>query len=131
MSTPRNLEGFLQQREEVSFSNEPVNLGTAGTEGGGEWEELGAGVHGFTHGGVEWLLTGVDVGVICGGKISGGARFCTENVDACAVKTHVGIIAELKLNLLYLKSSASKSRRKTASSAWEIPSDIFGGGWMR
>jgi hypothetical protein len=44
-----------------------------------------AGIHGYTCGGVEWLVTGVDVGLICGDNIIGGARFCTENADVCTV----------------------------------------------
>jgi hypothetical protein len=47
------------------------------------------GIHGYNHGGVEWLVTGVDVGVICGGKISRGTPFCTESIEVCAVKTHL------------------------------------------
>jgi hypothetical protein len=31
----------------------------------------------INRGGVEWLVTGADVGTICGGKISGSTRFCT------------------------------------------------------
>jgi ABC-type tungstate transport system substrate-binding protein len=38
-------------------------------------------MHGYNRGGVEWLVTGVGVGVICGGTISGGTRFCTESVE--------------------------------------------------
>jgi hypothetical protein len=57
--------------------------------GVGEWEDLVAGIHDYNCGGVEWLVTGVDVGLICGGNISGGTRFCTENADVCTFKTHL------------------------------------------
>jgi hypothetical protein len=81
MSTLRNLEDVLQQRQEASFSNEPVNADPAGRVGGGEWEELSVGVNGFNHGGVEWMINGGDGVVICCGKITGGPSFCTENGD--------------------------------------------------
>jgi hypothetical protein len=74
------------------------------------------------------LVTGVDVGVICGGKISGGTRFCTERVDVCTVKTHLVSKAELKPEWLCMKTTDTHSRRKTASLAWGLPSYIFGGG---
>jgi hypothetical protein len=43
---------------------------SARTSGGGEWVDLVGGMHGYNRGGVEWLVTGVEIGVICGGKIS-------------------------------------------------------------
>jgi hypothetical protein len=61
----------------------------ARTSGGGDWEDLVAGMHGYNRGGVEWLVNGVDIGFISGDNISGGTRFCTENVDVCTVKTHL------------------------------------------
>jgi hypothetical protein len=77
---------------------------------------------------VEWLVTGGDVASICGGKISGGVRLCTENTDMCAAKTHVEVKADLKPNWLYdLKSSDSRSMHNTASLALGTPIDIFGG----
>jgi hypothetical protein len=75
-------------------------------------------MHGYNRGGVEWLVTGVDVGLICGGKISGGNLFCTENVNICTVKTDLVSKAELKPEWLYMKKTDTHSRRKTASLAW-------------
>jgi hypothetical protein len=66
------------------------------TSGGGEWADLVGGMHGFNRGGVEWMVTGVDFGMICGGKISGGTRFCTKSVDLCTVNTHFVSKADLK-----------------------------------
>jgi hypothetical protein len=68
-------------------------------------------------GGVNWLVTGVDVGLICGGKISWGTRFCTENVDICTVKTHLVSKSEFKQEWMYVKTTDIGSRRKTASLA--------------
>jgi hypothetical protein len=85
------------------------------------------GIHGTNQGGVEWLVTGADVGTICGGKISGGTRFCTENVDLCTVKNHLISKADLKSEWLYMKTKYTRSRRKTASLAWGVSSYAFGG----
>jgi hypothetical protein len=84
-------------------------------------------MHGSNPGGVEWLVTGVEVGVICVGKISGGTRFCTESIEVCTVKTHLVSKAELKPEWLYMKTTDTRSRRKTASLARGVPSYIFGG----
>jgi hypothetical protein len=65
-------------------------------------------------------VTGCNVGLICGGKISGGARFCIENADVCTVKTHLVSKAELKPEWMYMKTT------ETASLAWGVPSYIFG-----
>jgi hypothetical protein len=47
ISTPRNLENILQQKEEVYFTKEAEEVKAVGTAGGGggEWEDLVAGVH--------------------------------------------------------------------------------------
>jgi hypothetical protein len=89
MSTPRNLENVLQQKGEVYMTKEGEKGNSARTSGGGEWADVVDGVHGTNRGGVEWMVTGADVGTICGGKISGGTRFCTKHVDLCTVKTHL------------------------------------------
>jgi hypothetical protein len=86
MLTPRNLENVLQQKGDVYMTKEGEEENSARTSGGGEWADMVGGIHGINRGGVEWLVTGADVGTICGGKISGGTRFCTENVDLCTVK---------------------------------------------
>jgi hypothetical protein len=83
MSTPRDLD-------------EPVNADAAGTEGGGEWYEVSVGVHGFNHCGADWMITDEDVATICGGKISGGERFCTENGCVCSVKKNAADKADFK-----------------------------------
>jgi hypothetical protein len=85
------------------------------------------GVHGTNGGGVEWLVTGADVGTICGGNISGGTRFFTEHVDLCTVKNHMISKADLKSDWLYTKTTYTHSRHKTASLAWGVPSYAFGG----
>jgi hypothetical protein len=73
------------------------------------------------------MVTGGDVGLICGGMISGGSRFCTENADVCTVKTHLDSKAKLKPEWMYIKTTDTQSRRKTASLAWGLPTYIFGG----
>jgi hypothetical protein len=75
----------------------------------------------------DWLVTGVGVGVICGGKITGGTRFCTESVELCTVKTHLVSKAHLKPKWLYMKTTDTRPRRKIASLAWGVPSYAFGG----
>jgi hypothetical protein len=77
MSTPRNLQNVLQQKGDVYMTKEREEENSARTSGGGEWADVVGGIHGTNRGGVEWLVTGADVGTICGGKISGGTRFCT------------------------------------------------------
>jgi hypothetical protein len=72
-------------------------------------------------------VTGVDVDMIYGGKISGGTRFCTESVELCTVKTHLVSKANLKPEWLYMKTMDTRSRRKTASLAWGVPSYAFVG----
>jgi hypothetical protein len=84
-------------------------------------------MHGYNQGGVEWLVTGADVAGICGGKINGGTRFCTENIDVCTAKTHLISKADLKPEWLYMKTINTRARRKTASLAWGVPSYICGG----
>jgi hypothetical protein len=116
MSTPHNLENVLQQKEEVYFTKEAEEEKAARKSG--EWEDLVAGVHGYNNGGVELMVTGGDIGLICGGKISGGAWFCTENADVCTVKTHLVSKVELKPECMYMKTTDTHSRRKTARLAW-------------
>jgi hypothetical protein len=99
---------------------------SARTSGGGEWADVVGGVHGINRGGVEWLVTGADVRTICGGKISGGTHFCTENVDLCTVKNHLISKANLKSEWLYMKTTNTRSRRKTVILAWGVPSYAFG-----
>jgi hypothetical protein len=127
MLTPRNLENILLQKGGVYMNKEAEGEKAARTSGGGEWVDLVGGMHGYNHGGVEWLVTGLDVGVICGGNISGGARFCTEIIDVCTVKTHLVSTAELKPEWLYMKTMDTCARRKTASLVWGVPSYIFRG----
>jgi hypothetical protein len=76
---------------------------------------------------VEWLVNGADMGAFCGGKISGGTRFSTENVDLCTVKNYLISKADLKSEWLYMKTTYTRSRRKTASLAWGVSSYAFGG----
>jgi hypothetical protein len=76
---------------------------------------------------VEWLVTGADVETICGGKISGSTRFCTENADLCIVENHLISKADLKSEWLYTKTTDTRSQGKTASLAWGVPSYAFGG----
>jgi hypothetical protein len=118
MSTPRNLENVLQQKGGIYMKKEAEGEKSGRTSGGGEWAYLVGGMHGLNCGRVDWLVTGVDVGMICGGKISGGTRFCTESVDFCTVKTHSVSKADLKPEWLYTKTMDTCSRRKTASLAW-------------
>jgi hypothetical protein len=84
------------------------------------------GIHGINRGGVEWLATGADVGTICGGKISGGTRFCTEFFDLCTVQNHLISKADLKSEWLYMKTTYTRLCCKTASLAWGVPSYAFG-----
>jgi hypothetical protein len=127
MSTPRNLEYVLQQKGQVYMTKEGEEGNSARTTGGGEWAGVVGGVHGTNRGGVEWLVTGADVGTISGGKISGGTRFCTKHVDLCTVKTHLISKADLKSEWLYTKTTDTRSRRKTASMAWGVSKYAFGG----
>jgi hypothetical protein len=115
--TPRNLENVLQQKVQVYVTKEGEEGNSARTSGGGEWADVVGGVHGPNRGGVEWLVTGTDVETICGGKTSGGTRFCTEHVDLCTFKTHLISKADLKLEWLYMQTTYTHSRRKTASLA--------------
>jgi hypothetical protein len=117
MSNPRNLENVLQPKGQVYVTKEGGEGNSARTLGGGELADVVGGVHGSSQGGVEWLVTGADVGTICGGKISGGTRFCTEHVDLCTVKTHLISKADLKSEWLYMNTPYTRSRRKTASLA--------------
>jgi hypothetical protein len=50
MSTTRNLENILQQKEDIYFTKEAEEVKSARTAGGGEWEDLLAGVHGYNRG---------------------------------------------------------------------------------
>jgi hypothetical protein len=100
---------------------------SARTSGGSEWADVVGGVHGTNRGVVEWLVTGADVGTICGSNISGGTRFCTEHVDLCTVKTHLISKADLKSEWLYMKTTDTRSRRKNASLVWGVHSYDFGG----
>jgi hypothetical protein len=127
MSTPRNLENVLQQKGDVYMGKEVEGEKAARTSGGGEGVDLDGGMHCYNHGEVEWLVIGSDVGVICGGKINGGTRFCTENNDVCTVKTHLVSKADLKPEWLYMKTTDTRSRRKTASLTWGVPSYVIGG----
>jgi hypothetical protein len=127
MSTPRNLENVLKQKGDVYLGKEVEGEKAARTSGGGEWVDLDGGMHGYNRGGVEWLVTGDDVGVICGGKINGGTRFCTENNDVCTVKTPMVSNADLKPEYLYMKTINTRLRRKTVSLAWGVPRYVFGG----
>jgi hypothetical protein len=127
MSTPRNLENTLQQKEGVYFSKEGEDFKAARTAVGGEWEDFIVEVHGFNSGSVEWMVTGGNVSLICGGRISGGYRFCTENTDVCTVKTHLDGKAELKPEWMYIKRTDTWSRRKTMSLAWGVTHYIFCG----
>jgi hypothetical protein len=127
MSTPRNLENVLQQKGQVYVTKEGEEGNSARTSGGGEWADVVGGVRGTNRGGVEWLVTGADMGTICGGKISGVTRFCTEHVDLCTVKIQLISKADLKSEWLYIKTTYTRSRRKTASLAWGVPSYAFGG----
>jgi hypothetical protein len=129
MSTPRNLENVLQQKGYVYMTKEGEEENSARTSRGGEWADVVGGIHGTNRGGVEWLVTGAEVGTICGGKISGGTRFCTEHVDLCTVKNHLISKADLKSEWLYMKTTDTRSRRKTASLAWGVPSYAFGVRW--
>jgi hypothetical protein len=58
MSTPRNLENLLQQKGEIYMAKEAEGEQSAKKSGGGEWADLVGGMHGYNHGGVEWLVTG-------------------------------------------------------------------------
>jgi hypothetical protein len=116
MSTPRNLGNILQQKGEVYMGEEVEVEKTARKSGGGEWADLEGGMHGYNCGGVEWLVTGADVGVIFCGKINGGTRFCTENIDVCTVNTHLVSKSDLKPEWLYMKTT--DTRWKTARLAW-------------
>jgi hypothetical protein len=127
MPTPRNLENVLQQKGYFYMTKEGEEENAARTSGGGEWSDVVGGIRGIHRGGVEWLVTGADVGTICGGKISGGTRFCTENVDLCTVKNHLISKADLKSEWLYMNTTDTRSRRKTASLEWGVPSYDFGG----
>jgi hypothetical protein len=98
----------------------------ARTSGGGEWAEVVGGGHGTNRGGVEWLVTVENVGKICGGNISGGTLFCTEHVDLCTVKTRLISKANLKSEWLYMKTTYTHSRRKTASVAWGCLAMLLG-----
>jgi hypothetical protein len=126
MSTPRNLENVLQQKGQVYMTKEGEEGNSARTSGGGEWADVAGGVHGTNRGGVEWLVTGADVGMICGGKISGGTHFCTEHVDLCTVKTHLILKADLKSEWLYMQTTYTRLRRKTASLAWGCLAMLLG-----
>jgi hypothetical protein len=97
------------------------------TSGGGEWADVVGGVNGTNRGGMELLVTGSDVGTICGDKISGGTRFCTEHVDLFTVKNNLISKADLKSEWLYMNTTDNRSRHKTASLAWGVPSYAFGG----
>jgi hypothetical protein len=77
MSTPRNLDNVLQQKGDSHMTKEGEEGNSARTSGGGRWADVVGGVHGTSRGGVEWLVTGADVGTTCGGKISSGTHFCT------------------------------------------------------
>jgi hypothetical protein len=127
MSNPRNIEIVLQQKGDVYMTKEGEEENSERTSGGGEWADVVGGIHGINRGGVEWLVTGADVETICGGKISGGTRFRTENVDLCTVKNHLISKADLKSKWLYTKTTDTRSLRKTASLAWGVPSYAFGG----
>jgi hypothetical protein len=128
MPSPRNLENVLQQEGDVYMTKEGEEENSTRTSGGGEWADMMGGIHGINRGGLEWLVTGADVGKICGGKISGDTRFCTENVDLCTVKNHLISKDDLKsAEWLYMKTTDTHSRRKTASLAWGVPSYAFGG----
>jgi hypothetical protein len=84
LSTPRNLENILQQKEEVKFTKEVEEVKAARTAGGGEWEDLMARVHGYNYGGVEWMVSGGDWRrrlFDLWWKDQWGGRFCTENAD--------------------------------------------------
>jgi hypothetical protein len=116
--TLRNLENGLQQKGDVYMTKEGEEENLVRTSGGGEWADVVGGIHGINRCGLEWLVTGADVGTICGGKISGGTRFCTENVDLCKVKNHLISKADLKSEWLYMKTTDTRSRRKTASLTW-------------
>jgi hypothetical protein len=118
MSTPRNLKNVLQQKGDVYMTKEGEEENSARTSGGGEWADVVGGMHGINRVGVECLVTGADVGTICGGKISGGTHFCTENVDLCTVKNHLIPKADLKSEWLYMKATDTRLRHKTASLAW-------------
>jgi hypothetical protein len=52
MSTPRKLENFLQQKGEVYMNKEAEGEKAARTSGGGEWDDLMGGTHGYNRGGV-------------------------------------------------------------------------------
>jgi hypothetical protein len=108
ISTPRNLENVLQQKGQVYVRKEGEEGNSSRTPGGGEWADVVGGVHGTNRGGVELLVTGADVGTICGGKISGGTRFCTEHVDLCTVKTQLISKADLKSEWLYMKTTYTR-----------------------
>jgi hypothetical protein len=91
------------------------------TAGGGELEDLIVGVHGYNCGGVEWMVTGGNVELICGGNISGGSRVCTENADVCTVKTHLASKAELKPEWMYIRTTDMRNWRNTASLSVGVP----------
>jgi hypothetical protein len=110
MSTPRKGDFYMTKEGEEENS--------ARASGGGEWADVVEGIHGTNRGGVEWLVTGEDTGTICGCKISGGTCFCTEHVDLCTVKNHLISKADLKSKWLYMKTTDTRARRKTASLAW-------------
>jgi hypothetical protein len=126
MSTPRNLENVLQQKGDVYMTKEGEEENSTRTSGGGEWADVVGGIHGTNRGGVEWLVTGADVGTICGCKISGGTRFFTEHVDLCTVKNHLISKADLKSEWLYMKTTDTRSRRKIASLAWGCLAMLLG-----
>jgi hypothetical protein len=82
MSTPRNLENVLQQKEDVYMTKKGEEENSVRTPGGGEWAYMVGGIRVAYRGGVEWLMTGTDVGTICGDKISGGTSFA-QNMLTC------------------------------------------------
>jgi hypothetical protein len=127
MSTPRNEENILQQKEAVSFNKEVEDFKSVMTAGGGEWEDFIVRVHGYNRGGVDWIVTGGDVSLICTENISGGSHFCTENADVCTVNIHLDSKAELKPDWMYIKTTDTQSQINTASLSWEVLSYIFGG----
>jgi hypothetical protein len=80
------------------------------TADGGAWEDLIVGVRGFNHGGVEWMVRGGDMGIVCGGRISGGSRFCAENADVCTVNMYLASRAELKPEWMYIETTETWSK---------------------
>jgi hypothetical protein len=132
ISTPRQLEAFLQDREDINFEQDEGVA--AGNLGGGEWEckDVGVAFRGRNGAGFEWIIVGEDGGQSqCRDRISGGSRFCVQALDYCQIHSHELNKVDLYPGHLYLMSSEKGRIKSVASSAWHAPVAIFGGRIMK